>query len=171
MALPIKKHRKKLGITQKALAAYLGVSLSSVVNWENGKISPKGKNLAKVELFLGLSKDAPKKTSIPINKLSKFAIEELIDKFKEEYVEYYLGETDYEGNTFDEDIVRGYSEIESEIIQWCEDYYEESWEEIICNKIDQLKKGPKELTILIKVLNKEIEKVTKYASYFGYEDK
>ena len=105
------------------------------------------------------------------NKLTKFAIKELLEEFKEEYVEYYLGETDYEGNTFDEDIVRGYSEIESEIIQWCEDYYEESWEEMICSKIDELKKYPKNLRILIKALNKEIEQVTKYASYFGYEDK
>ncbi|MEE2876217.1 MAG: helix-turn-helix transcriptional regulator [Candidatus Neomarinimicrobiota bacterium] len=62
MTLPIKQHRKKLGLTQKALAAKLGVSLPSVVNWENGKISPKGKNLAKVEKFLASSKDAPKKS-------------------------------------------------------------------------------------------------------------
>ena len=62
MTLPIKQHRKKLGLTQKALAAKLGVSLPSVVNWENGKISPKGKNLAKVKKFLASSAVAPKKT-------------------------------------------------------------------------------------------------------------
>jgi len=61
MTLPIKQHRKKLGMTQKALAAKLGVSLPSVVNWENGKISPKGKNLAKVKKFLAGSNAAPKK--------------------------------------------------------------------------------------------------------------
>ena len=61
MTLPIKKHRKNLGLTQKALAAKLGVSLPSVVNWENGKISPKGKNLAKVKKFLASSSPAPKK--------------------------------------------------------------------------------------------------------------
>ena len=61
MTLPIKQHRKKLGLTQKALAAKLGVSLPSVVNWENGKISPKGKNLAKVKKFLSSSNAAPKK--------------------------------------------------------------------------------------------------------------
>ena len=61
MTLPIKKHRQNLGLTQKALAAKLGVSLPSVVNWENGKISPKGKNLAKVKKFLASSSPAPKK--------------------------------------------------------------------------------------------------------------
>ncbi len=63
MTLPIKQHRKKLGLTQKALAAKLGVSLPSVVNWENGKISPKGKNLAKVKKFLASTAEAPKKAT------------------------------------------------------------------------------------------------------------
>ena len=63
MALPIKQHRKKLGLTQKVLAAKLGVSVPSVVNWESGKITPRGKNLAKVEKFLGTKNPAPKKTA------------------------------------------------------------------------------------------------------------
>ena len=61
MALPIKQHRKKLGLTQKALAAKLGVSVPSVVNWESGKMTPRGKNLGKVEKFLGTKASAPKK--------------------------------------------------------------------------------------------------------------
>ena len=61
MTLPIKQHRKKLGLTQKALAAKLGVSVPSVVNWESGKMAPRGKNLAKVEKFLGTKASAPKK--------------------------------------------------------------------------------------------------------------
>ena len=61
MALPIKQHRKKLGLTQKALATKLGVSVPSVVNWESGKMAPRGKNLAKVEKFLGTKASAPKK--------------------------------------------------------------------------------------------------------------
>ena len=61
MALPIKQHRKKLGLTQKALAAKLGVSVPSVVNWESGKMNPRGKNLVKVEKFLGTKASAPKK--------------------------------------------------------------------------------------------------------------
>ena len=63
MALPIKKHRKKLRLTQKALAAKLGVSVPSVVNWESGKIAPRGKNLAKVEKFLGTKASVPKKAA------------------------------------------------------------------------------------------------------------
>ena len=62
MALPIKQHRKKLGLTQKALAAKLGVSVPSIVNWESGKMTPRGKNLAKIEKFLGTKSTAPKKT-------------------------------------------------------------------------------------------------------------
>ncbi len=61
MALPIKQHRKQLGLTQKALAAKLGVSVPSVVNWESGKMTPRGNNLAKVEKFLGTKASAPKK--------------------------------------------------------------------------------------------------------------
>ena len=61
MALPIKQHRKKLGPTQKALAAKLGVSVPSVVNWESGKIAPRGKNLVKVKKFLGTKASSPKK--------------------------------------------------------------------------------------------------------------
>ena len=61
MALPIKQHRKKLRLTQKALAAKLGVSVPSVVNWESGKMTPRGKNLAKIEEFLGTKASAPKK--------------------------------------------------------------------------------------------------------------
>ena len=61
MALPIKQHRKKLGLTQKALAAKLGVSVPSIVNWESGKMTPRGKNLAKIEKFLGTKASAPKK--------------------------------------------------------------------------------------------------------------
>ena len=63
MALLIKQHRKKLGLTQKALAAKLGVSVPSVVNWESGKMTPRGKNLAKVEKFLSTKSSAPKKAA------------------------------------------------------------------------------------------------------------
>ena len=61
MSLLIKQHRKKLGLTQKALAAKLGVSVPSIVNWESGKMAPRGKNLAKIEKELGTKDSAPKK--------------------------------------------------------------------------------------------------------------
>ena len=63
MALPLKQHRKKLGLTQKALAAKLGVSVPSIVNWESGKMAPRGKNLAKVIKILGTKSTALKKTA------------------------------------------------------------------------------------------------------------
>ncbi|MBF89473.1 MAG: hypothetical protein CMG75_07380 [Candidatus Marinimicrobia bacterium] len=61
MALPIKKRRKNLGLTQKELASNLGVSLPSIVNWENGKIAPRGKNLEKIEKFLSRKSSVSKK--------------------------------------------------------------------------------------------------------------
>ena len=61
MALPIKKRRKNLGLTQKELASNLGVSLPSIVNWENGKIAPRGKNLEKIEKFLSTKSSVSKK--------------------------------------------------------------------------------------------------------------
>lgn len=47
----LKKARKNMGLTQKSLAAELGVSLPTVVNWELGKSVPRGKNLQKLEKF------------------------------------------------------------------------------------------------------------------------
>ena len=68
MALPIKERRKKLGLTQKGLASKLGVSLPSVVNWENGKIAPRGKNLAKIEKFLASQTSVSKKVAAKTKK-------------------------------------------------------------------------------------------------------
>ena len=68
MALPIKERRKKLGLTQKGLASKLGVSLPSVVNWENGKIAPRGKNLAKIEKFLSSENSVSKKVAAKTKK-------------------------------------------------------------------------------------------------------
>ena len=68
MALPIKEHRKKLGLTQKGLASKLGVSLASIVNWENGKIAPRGKNLVKIEKFLASQTSVSKKIAAKTKK-------------------------------------------------------------------------------------------------------
>ena len=68
MALPIKERRKKLGLTQKGLASKLGVSLPSIVNWENGKIAPRGKNLAKIEKFLSSENSVSKKVTAKTKK-------------------------------------------------------------------------------------------------------
>ena len=68
MALPIKEHRKKLGLTQKGLASKLGVSLPSIVNWENGKIAPRGKNLVKIEKFLASQTSVSKKIAAKTKK-------------------------------------------------------------------------------------------------------
>ena len=61
MTLPIRKHRKKLGLTQKALASTLDVTANTILNWEAGKVLPRGKNLAKLEKFLGGKASATKR--------------------------------------------------------------------------------------------------------------
>ena len=50
----ISKRRHVLGITQRDLAARLGVSPSTVANWETGKHFPR-RYLGKVEDVLGIS--------------------------------------------------------------------------------------------------------------------
>jgi transcriptional regulator with XRE-family HTH domain len=44
-----------LGLTQKALAATLGVDQSTLLNWEKGKASPVMRNLPTVFRFRGVS--------------------------------------------------------------------------------------------------------------------
>lgn len=49
----IKELRKKLGITQKRLASYLGVDTKTVQNWEYGKAIPKSKHAILGQLVSG----------------------------------------------------------------------------------------------------------------------
>ena len=51
----IKKLRISAGYKQKDLAKFLGVSISTVSSWENGKKLPYGKNLKKLVDFFGVS--------------------------------------------------------------------------------------------------------------------
>lgn len=52
----IAKRRHQLDLTQEELALALGVSKSTVANWERGTAYPKRK-LGKVEQFLGITLD------------------------------------------------------------------------------------------------------------------
>jgi len=45
--------RGKLGLSQKELAAKLGVSANSVCNWETGKTTPRGKSIEKLPAMRG----------------------------------------------------------------------------------------------------------------------
>ncbi len=40
----IKRHRERLGLSQREMGLLLGVSTGSVVGWESGRSSPRGKN-------------------------------------------------------------------------------------------------------------------------------
>jgi len=44
-----KKLRTELGMTQQELAVALGVSLSTVANWETGRVKPSRLALARLE--------------------------------------------------------------------------------------------------------------------------
>jgi len=49
----IRNRRLELKLTQKALAAMLGICLSTVVRWESGKEQPLPKQLPQIIEFLG----------------------------------------------------------------------------------------------------------------------
>lgn len=54
----IKQYREKAELSQRELAARLGVSQPSVANWERGITSPKGTNLVALAEILNCSTDA-----------------------------------------------------------------------------------------------------------------
>ena len=54
----IKKLRKRLGITQRELAALVGVSGPAVQSWEQGNARPGGDNLAALVALRGMSPGA-----------------------------------------------------------------------------------------------------------------
>ncbi len=42
----IKKHRERLGLSQREMALLMGVSTISIGNWETGRAAPRGQNRA-----------------------------------------------------------------------------------------------------------------------------
>lgn len=52
MSLRIREHREVSGLSQKGLGALLGVSEDTVSAWENGRNSPRGRNMILVERWL-----------------------------------------------------------------------------------------------------------------------
>lgn len=47
--MEIKELRKRLGLSQQAFAVKIGVSITSVSNWETGKHKPYGLALEKID--------------------------------------------------------------------------------------------------------------------------
>lgn len=56
-AMNIKKCRMAVGLTQKDLANYMGVSRTAISNWECGITCPKADDLPKLATFLRCSID------------------------------------------------------------------------------------------------------------------
>lgn len=79
----IKKRRQVLDMTQQDLADALGVSKSTVANWESGKHFPL-RYLGKVEDVLGVSLEAPKTPILPP------ALQRQIDQLTPEEQEYVI---------------------------------------------------------------------------------
>lgn len=57
MANAIASERRRAGLTQRALADRLGVSLSKVSRWETGRCVPFGADLVKMHEVFGCSTD------------------------------------------------------------------------------------------------------------------
>ena len=51
----IREYRERMGLSQKQLAAALGVDSSAVCLWENGKTAPTMKNLIRLAEVFGCS--------------------------------------------------------------------------------------------------------------------
>ena len=55
MGKRIAEHRKRLGLTQDALAEKLGVTAQAVSKWENGTADPSTSNLLKLAKLYGIT--------------------------------------------------------------------------------------------------------------------
>ena len=87
----IRIYRKRKGITQQQLAEFIGVSVSTVINYEKGKSIPDLNAINRIDIVLGIKK--------------AIAFREFIE---ETCVEMYFAETmdfcDTDGNTADVEI-------------------------------------------------------------------
>jgi len=58
----LRSTREARGLSRGALASRLGVSPSSLFNWESGKSVPRGQNLAKIASFISKAQPTPRAT-------------------------------------------------------------------------------------------------------------
>ena len=54
----VKQLRRRLGMNRREFSEFIGISLGTAVNWENGSVSPKGAALALLKILWKLGKDA-----------------------------------------------------------------------------------------------------------------
>jgi len=50
----LRKHRMDLGLFQKDVAKFIGVSTDTITYWEKGRTEPSKKNIVKIKEFLKL---------------------------------------------------------------------------------------------------------------------
>jgi len=62
-ASDLRSTREGRGLSRGALASRLGVSTSSLFNWEVGKSAPRGRNLEKIASFMSEDRSAPAATA------------------------------------------------------------------------------------------------------------
>ncbi len=54
----VKKLRRRLNMNRREFSEFIGISLGTAVNWENGSVTPKGATLALLKILWKLGKDA-----------------------------------------------------------------------------------------------------------------
>lgn len=74
-SLEIKEKRKELGLTQNELAKKIGVSVSTIVNYENGKIIPESKKEILNDILCANSKKQKVFISYSIEDLKEYRID------------------------------------------------------------------------------------------------
>ena len=110
-----------------------------------------------------------------INKLKKIAVEDLKEEYYAEWHETeddLLNDTDYDGNKYDEEIVKDWfkNNPKENFMKELEDAYGKPWNEILEKRIDYFKKErPKEIKAEVDRLN--IDRIKKYSPLFGYDIK
>lgn len=110
----IRERRKFLDLTQRALADKLGVSLTTVTDWETGKADPNYSNLIALSQVFGVSTDWLLKGEGPVLKIierpkrksSEAIIHELVSKMPSFKIEEYqeAGLAAAAGHGFDREV-------------------------------------------------------------------
>lgn len=76
----VRRVRRRLGVSQRALAAQLGVSQSRVARWETGRTIPSAADLEEVLALIGASLVALDENGEQVRAMSPLAVRDLADR-------------------------------------------------------------------------------------------